>query len=112
MPGVAQAARAVQGVVPSVVPLFPTPEGVQPNVKGNVQFEGQSVFSDPVPSGTAAEALGGDAHSSSTLPESAPTARAAAGPTRMWAWLLLGAVLVGGGVGLVLWRRRKERARI
>lgn len=109
VPYAAGAARTTGGVVPSTVPLFPTPVGVEANLKGNIHHEGTSVFTDP------AETEQGPAGEPGTaaVPDQgvkATGAGEAAGGTALKGWgavagILLVVVLVAGAV----WAARRKR---
>ncbi len=86
--------HAARGVVPSIAPLFPTPENTKPNLGRNINFEGESVFSEP----TAAELAEGEApESAATNAKADGIAGATAQQTQTYWWWLLG-ILVGVGI--------------
>ena len=86
--------HAARGVVPSVAPLFPTPENTKPNVGRNVNFEGESVFSEPA----AAELVDGQApESAATDTKADGVAGATAQQTQTYWWWVLG-ILAGAGM--------------
>lgn len=109
IPHAVGAARATGGVVPSTVPLFPTPVGVEANVSGNIQHDGESVFSDP------AKMEGGSSEEARVVADSAQGENRKAGPLSaegvsvkglggVVSVLLL--ILIGG---VVWWAVRRKR---
>lgn len=96
-----RAARTTPGVVPSVAPLFPTPVGVEANVRGNVQFEGESVLSDPGNGATETDlgTEGGTGLAMPTPPLGEPAASPATPARRVWVvlWGVVGVVVIGAG---------------
>ncbi|MBP9686684.1 MAG: hypothetical protein KBD66_02705 [Candidatus Doudnabacteria bacterium] len=102
------AASVTSGVVPSVIPLFPTPVGVEPNLQGNVQHQGESVFAgseqDPeqVPNENVETEPTGVGVGKSRVDESISASR---GSYAVWG-ILLGVLCL---LGLGLWRVYRKR---
>ncbi len=87
--------HAARGVVPSIAPLFPTPENTKPNLGRNVNYEGESVFSEP-----AAElAEGAVSENEATSTKTDGVAGATEQQVQTYWWWIIGVLVAVGIVG-------------